>query len=437
MTNQHPEHVIVIGAGAVGLSTAWHLQRHGIGVTVLDRAGVAADSSWGNAGWLAPALTLPLPEPAVLRYGIRAIFDPASPVYVPPSADPRLLQFLLTFAAHCTPRRWESAMAAFAAVNRLALGAYDELSDGGVAEPVRTARPFLAAFATEADRQVLADEFRYASSRGAPIDHAFLTGDQARAVEPVLGEGVGAAITIEGQRFIDPPRFVNSLAAVVRARGGTIVTGFEGETIRDHGRSGVEVRDRRGAAHRADAVVIASGARLNALARPFGVRTIVQAGRGYSFSVRPERMPENPVYLPTQRVACTPLQGRFRVAGMMEFRRPDAPLDPRRVNAIVDAARPMLTGIDWDVREEEWVGSRPCTADGLPLIGGTRSPRVHVAGGHGMWGIALGPLTGRLLADQITGHPTPAVMAHFDPLRQGGIRRAPQRRVMASAGRPA
>ena len=61
----------------------------------------------------------------------------------------------------------------------------------------------------------------------------------------------------------------------------------------------------------------------------------------------------------------------------------------------------MFTGIDWDSRQEEWVGSRPCTADGLPLIGVTRSPRVHVAGGHGMWGITLGPLTGKYVADSL------------------------------------
>jgi len=105
------------------------------------------------------------------------------------------------------------------------------------------------------------------------------------------------------------------------------------------------------------------------------------------------------------------------VAGMMEFRSPDAPLDPRRVQAIVDATRPMLTGVDWTARSEEWVGSRPCTADGLPLVGATRSPRVHIAGGHGMWGVALGPLTGRMLADSMTGGPVPDVLRHFDPLR--------------------
>jgi D-amino-acid dehydrogenase len=143
----------------------------------------------------------------------------------------------------------------------------------------------------------------------------------------------------------------------------------------------------------------------------------VQAGRGYSFSVPIEHVPAGPVYLPAQRVACTPLGDRLRVAGMMEFRAPDAPLDPRRIAAITAATRPLLRGADFDARADEWVGPRPCTPDGLPLIGSTTSPRVYVAGGHGMWGMTLGPVTGQLLAEAIsTGH-QPAELAPFDPLR--------------------
>ena len=128
-------------------------------------------------------------------------------------------------------------------------------------------------------------------------------------------------------------------------------------------------------------------------------------------------MPDGPVYLPSQRVACTPLGDRLRVAGMMEFRRPEAPLDARRIQAIAEATRPFLRGADLDDRQDEWVGSRPCTADGLPLIGATRSPRVFAAGGHGMWGITLGPATGRLLAEQIVTGTTPEALAPFAPTR--------------------
>lgn len=410
---------VVVGAGIVGLSTAWFLQERGVEVTVLDRSGVAADSSWGNAGWVAPALTLPLPEPAVLRYGLRSMFKPSSPVYVPPTTDPSLLRFLLGFARHCTTRRWTSAMEVFARANRLAVDAYDTMAGGdlerAVAEPTRAADPFLAAFTSETDRSMLVDEFERARRAGGEVDYDLLDADTLHTLEPLLSEEVRVGIRIRGQRYLDPPRFVESLADSVRARGGTIVDGAEVVAVRDTG-TGIEVVVAEGEAHVADAVVLATGAWMGALARPFGVRALVQAGRGYSFSVRPPSMPKNPVYFPAQRVACTPLHDRFRVAGMMEFRRPDAPLDPRRIRAIVDATRPLLRDVDWEDRREEWVGSRPCTVDGLPLIGATRSERVFVAGGHGMWGVALGPLTGRLVAEAMTGQADP-LLRSFDPLR--------------------
>ena len=102
---------------------------------------------------------------------------------------------------------------------------------------------------------------------------------------------------------------------------------------------------------------------------------------------------------------------------MMEFRRPGDPLDPRRITAVVDAVRPFLDGVNLDDRRDEWVGSRPCTADGLPLIGPTAAPGVFVAGGHGMWGIALGPVTGQLLAQTVVKGEVPPELAPFDPLR--------------------
>ncbi|WP_277601707.1 FAD-dependent oxidoreductase [Rhodococcus sp. X156] len=414
-----PEHVVVVGAGMVGLSAAWFLQERGVRVTVLDATGVAADASWGNAGWLTPALTLPLPEPAVLRYGLRAMLRPSSPVYVPLTADPRLLRFLVGFARHCTESRWRRALAVYQQLTPLALEAYDALAEGPhpVPEPTHVADPFVAAFADVAEREVLVGELQAVQELGGKVAYDLLDREQTHALGLPLGEGVVAGLRLHGQRFLHPPRFVAALADSVRARGGEVSAGWPVRQVRETA-SGVQVRGPAGEQVSADAVVLATGARLNTLARPFGVRALVQAGRGYSFTVRTESPVDDPVYFPTQRVACTPLGGdQLRVAGMMELRRPDAPLDPRRVQAIVAATRPMLRGVDWAARTQEWVGSRPCTTDGLPLLGRTRSPRVHVAGGHGMWGVALGPASGRLLADAITGHPVPDVLGQLDPLR--------------------
>jgi D-amino-acid dehydrogenase len=411
-----PDRVAVIGAGMVGLATAWFLQEHGAEVTVLDRAGVAAGASWGNAGWLTPGIATPLPEPAVLKYGLRAAVSPSSPVYVPPSAEPNFLRFVTGFARHSTSKAWKRAMRSLVPLNDLSLASFDLLKSGGVQADTRPAEHFLAAYRSEAERVTLLEEITHIHAAGQAIEFEALTGEEARAIEPQLSERIGAAILLKGQRFVDPGSYLNALADSVRARGGKILDYAAVSQLRDTG-SHVVVTTAEGSVEQFDAAVVATGAWLGKLARPFGVRKVVQAGRGYSFSVDIDRVPDGPVYFPTQRVACTPIGDRLRVAGMMEFRKPEAPLDERRIRAIAEAVRPLLRGADLDNRRDQWVGSRPCTTDGLPLIGVTRSPRVYVAGGHGMWGITLGPVTGRLLAQTMMTGKRVEQLEPFDPMR--------------------
>ena len=411
-----PRQVAVIGAGMVGLATAWFLQEAGVQVTVYERDHVGAGASWGNAGWLTPALTAPLTEPAVLRYGLRAVLSPRSPVYLPLRADRALLRFLTGFVAHSTGRWWRRGMAAYVPLNERALEAFDTLAAGGVPAATHRAETFLACFRRERQAAGLLAELEAIRDAGQDVSFSPVTGRRARALESTLTDRVGAAVQITGQRYVHPPESVWSLALAVRYRGGQVVQGVDVTDLR-HERGGVAVISQAGQRQLHDAVVLATGAELGRLAGRFGVRQPVQAGRGYSFSVPVEQMPGGPLYFPTQRVALTPLGGRLRVAGMMEFRRPDDPLDPRRITAIVDAVRPFLTGVNLDERRNEWVGSRPCTPDGLPLLGRTASPRVFVAGGHGMWGIALGPLTGQLLAQTVLKGEAPPELAPFDPLR--------------------
>lgn len=408
--------VVIVGAGMVGLSTAWFLQERGFDVSVVDREGVAAGASWGNAGYLTPAFTLPLPETSVLRAGITGMLNPSSPVAISRHINADLMRFLASFAVNSMPSRWKRAMRIYNEINGLSLGAFDQLADT-VGEPTKPADPFLAVFPSSEARGEMTAELEKAAATGAQFDADMLDGDEARTLEPILSGDVHSAIRVHGQRFINPPAFVNALADSVRSRGGKIVDGFTVTGITDLGPDGVEVRPADGESLRADQTVIANGAWLSALAHDFGVRTPVVAGRGYSFSVWPEQMPTHPIYLPTAKSACNPLGDRFRVTGMMEFAPPDSPPRHRRIETLAGSVAHMLDGVDWTKREDEWVGPRPCTPDGLPLIGPTRSPRVHVAGGHGMWGIVLGPLTGRLLADQMSGRANPTLLRSFDPLR--------------------
>jgi D-amino-acid dehydrogenase len=397
---------VVVGAGLVGLSVAWFLQEHGEQVTVVDRSGVAAGASWGNAGWLSPGLATPLPEPAVLRYGLRALFDPGAALSVPARLDSSLWKFMLQFARNCTPARWHRAMAALSELNGGALDAYDELGRAGVTAPV-TEAPIMAAFTGRDAARPLLDEL---AAMGAPY---ILHND---ASHPTLTPRVGCVVEITGQRFIDPGDYTTALADSVIARGGTIRSGFTVARLR-HAADAIMVEPVAGEPEPADAVVLATGAWLDRLAAPYGVRRRVRAGRGYSFDVATAEPVTTPVYFPVQRVACTPYRGRLRVAGTMEFRGPDEPPRAARFESIVDSVRDLLSGVDWDSAARHWVGPRPVTVDGLPLIGATSDPRVFVAGGHGMWGITLGPVTGMLLAERIVTGKEPKAIGPFNPLR--------------------
>ncbi|HEY9266289.1 MAG TPA: FAD-dependent oxidoreductase [Mycobacterium sp.] len=407
-----PRSVIVVGAGIVGLSTAWFLQERGVEVTVVDRRGVASGASWGNAGWVSPALTIPLNQPSALAYGLRALADPTAPLHIPLRADARLLGFLARFAVHCRRSSWDRAVRANVPFNEECLEAFDVLTGNGVDVPT-TDGPITAAFTSERHAAHLLDELHRLKQAGQPVSFSHLTSEKLTAQVPLASSAIRAAISIEGQRFVDPGRFTHALAHAVVARGASIHTMDVVDVVPD--RRGVRVHPDNGAPLSADAVVLATGAWLSRLAGRW-VRTPVRAGRGYSFTVPTERPVPAPIYLPEVRVACTPYRGGLRVAGTMEFRGPDDPAVPARIEAIVASTSKLLDGLRWQERADEWVGARPVTPDGRPLIGAV-THRVYVAGGHGMWGLAHGPITGRLLAEHITTGKQPAALRAVDPLR--------------------
>ncbi len=406
-----PRSALVIGAGIVGLSTAWFLQERGVKVTVIDRTGVSAGASWGNAGWIAPALTIPLNTPSVLRYGVKALRDPNAPLHIPLEADSQLALFLMKFAVNCRRQSWRKAIEANVPLNEESVEAFDVLTANGVDAPT-TDGPITAVFRNTRRAERLVRELRHMTEAGQPIQVTALSGEALREQVPLIAPVASAGLNIHGQRFVDPGRFVRALAHSVEERGGRIqildIIGVHsvGNRINVHTSTGERLI--------ADAVVLATGAWLRRLARQ--IRVPVQAGRGYSFTVPIDRAMPCPIYLPDIRVACTPYYGKMRVSGTMEFRDPADPVATRRIGAIVASASPLLEGVRWAERSDAWVGPRPITSDGRALIGEI-SHGIFVAGGHGMWGLAHGPVTGRLLAEQITTGKQPTALRPFDPMR--------------------
>lgn len=409
-----PRTAIVVGAGIVGLSAAWFLQERGVAVTVVDRVGVAAGASWGNAGYIAPSLAIPLNEPSNVCYGLRSLPHPTAPLRVVPSINPALWGFLARFAANSRRSSWMRAVSANLPLSAECMDAYDQLVVNGVDAPV-TDSSITAIFSTAAGAETLLDELRHFQDAGQSVSATELSGAALRAQVPLASDAVVAGVRIDGQQFIVPKRFLQALGRAVIERGAELHTADVADVSDTTG--GVTVHRRSGPGLTADVAVVATGAWLSPLVRRRGVRVPVQAGRGYSFSVPVTRPVPGPVYLPEKRVACAPLDDRLHVTGTMELHSPDAPASAARIDAIAESARPLLDGAGWDQRADDWVGSRPLTPDNRPLVGQVKGNGVYVAGGHGMWGVTHGPITGRLLAEQITTGRQPVALRPLDPLR--------------------
>ncbi|MFD4636024.1 NAD(P)/FAD-dependent oxidoreductase [Lentzea sp. NPDC058436] len=414
MKSALPQRVVVVGAGAVGLSCAWFLQEHGADVTVLDRSGVGAGASWGNAGYVIPAMAAPLPEPAMLRAGVRGLLTPGSPLAVSPRVSAATLAFLAGFTRNSTGARWRRGMSALAPLGHGTIRAFDDLIAGGVTADVRE-ETLRIGFTAGESTAGLEHELNAARDLGQQGGYRTTAGHEAP-----FSHHVKQIVHVEGQRFLAPGPFLDALADSVRKRGGEIVDGAQVRSV-GFGPGGLQVDTWGGAPHRADAVVLATGTWLPELARPLGVRVPVQSGHGYSCTVAVEEPVTSAVYLPGVRVAMTPYGGRLRVTGIMEIAPPDQPFDHRRLDTVLRSIHPLIDGADWDDVRDPWIGARPLTPDGLPLIGRTKLDGVHVAGGHGMYGMTYAPVTGKLLAEQIMTGTGRRELTPFDPLRSAQV----------------
>jgi D-amino-acid dehydrogenase len=229
---------------------------------------------------------------------------------------------------------------------------------------------------------------------------------------------VAGAVYFPDDAHLIPDRFVRGLAAVAQGLGASVRTGTEvlGFTTRDGRIVSVETTRGRFAP---DAVVLAAGSWSPGIAGGLGLRLPIQPAKGYSVTYeRPPGAPRIPLLLGEARMAVTPMGDALRFGGTLELAGLDLSVNRRRVAAIERRPADYLA-LGGELRLREiWRGLRPCTPDGLPLLGRPAGlANLVVATGHAMIGVSLGPVTGKLVAQLVTGAPVSPDLGRLDPSR--------------------
>lgn len=398
-------HVLVVGGGVVGLCVAYWCARQGQQVTLVERGTEDAEGcSLANAGMVVPSHFVPLASPGVVRQALRWMGNPESPFYVKPRPSLALLDWGWKLYRAATRSSVERAAPILLDLHLKSRACYREwaASWGDAFEWVE--RGLLLLCSTEHGLSEEAALAAHAHRLGLAAE--ILTPAQAAELEPAVRMTIAGAVHFPLDSHLTPARLMTALrkelhAAGVQVRYGTPVLGWRAR--RDHVDA---VRTAQGDLT-ADQFVVCAGVWSAELVRSLGLKLPLQAGKGYSFTLdRPPLMPRTCAILSEARVAITPMGGALRVGGTMELGGIDETIDPVRLRGIANSVARYYPDLmpshfaDATVRS----GLRPCPPDGLPYIGRFRRfDNLSAATGHAMMGVSLAPITGKLVAELLSG----------------------------------
>jgi len=407
--------ITVIGAGIVGVTAALALQTGGHRVTLIDRTGVAAETSRGNAGAFAFSDVEPLAAPGIMRRAPRWLLDPLGPLSIRPAYALKIAPWMWRFWRASRPRHHAAAIAAQASLMALSRAALDRLIPRVAGEARMRRAGQLQLYDSAASFRASLPAWEARSTHGIPFDLLDSAGALAE-VQPGLSPRFGhGAYTPTWMNTVDPARWTEHLAHAFTDAGGRIETA-DVRALRQTG-DGVEIGTDTGPRHAAQ-VVVAAGAWSHRLAATLGDRIPLETERGYnttyptaSFDLRTH------VTFADHGFVVSRIGDGLRVGGAVELGGLDLPPNMRRAETLVQKAAAFLPGFD-PTGGTPWMGFRPSLPDSLPVIG--RAPhadRVIYAFGHGHLGLTQSAGTAELVA-ALAAHRDPAIpLAPFAPTR--------------------
>lgn len=408
--------VVVVGGGAIGVAITLELLKRGAKVTLIERGDhLASGCSYGTAGLVCPSHAAPLATPATLWQGVRWMWKRDSPFYLRPR--PAILPWLLRFALAATPKRARAATRLLKALSTAGLDMHARYAESGI-ETGFTRNGVLYVYETPTGFEAACREAAGREQGGSPPRLQILQAEEARELEPGLEAAVVGAVYARDEAHLDGKRFVDAVGDASGALGAVIRTGVEVRGLKRDGRRITAIETSSGSIT-PQTVVLAAGVWTRLLARQLDIQIPLEGGKGYHIDLEPSRSdPQVPVYLQETRVIATPLGRCLRLSGTLELAGLDASIDQVRIKAIRTAAMRSVKGLAHRRTLGIWGGLRPCSADGLPIIGRPLNfDNLILATGHGMTGLAMAPITGHLVTQLLFGDQPSHDLEPFSPNR--------------------
>ncbi|SDT16028.1 D-amino acid dehydrogenase small subunit [Halopseudomonas xinjiangensis] len=405
-------HVMILGSGVIGVTSAWYLAKAGHQITVIDRQpGPALETSFGNAGMISPGYSAPWAAPGVPLKAIKWMAAKHAPLAIRPTSDPDQYRWMARMLANCTEARYavnKERMMRLAEYSRDCL--VELRRDSGVDYEHRQLGT-LQLFRTQKQLDAATKDIAVLERCGVP----YRLLDRAGCIEAEPGlaasaERIVGGLQLPGDETGDCHLFTTRLATQCQALGVEFRFNCEIQGLLSDGEgiTGVRLSDE---VLRADSYVLALGSYSPQWLRPLGIDLPVYPVKGYSLTlpvIDSDRAPVSTIMDETYKVAVTRFADRIRVGGMAELAGFDTALRDQRRATLEMVVGDLFPGAGDASQASFWTGFRPMTPDGTPVIGASTLHNLYLNTGHGTLGWTMSCGSGQLLADLISGH-TPAI----------------------------
>ena len=407
--------VIILGGGIIGVSAALEMARSGHSVTVLEKGQVGHGCSFGNAGWLTPCFAFPLPMPGMFLKATKWLLQPSSPLYIKPEPSALLAQWMFRFLRSMNPEQASRSIEALVKLSQLSLQKYEELArhaDFGFQK-----KGLLMLAQTEKGLNSVTEDSKAVARWGVPGSR--LHRDQVLELEPNLKGQFYGGVYYPEEAHAEPLKIVQAMAAEAKKLGVQFIENCTFESLKSGKQGRIEAVQTSQGDFSADLFVLATGSWSQALGQAIDLKIPILGGKGYSMRTpRKENHPKIPVMILEKKIAITPHRDELSIAGTLELVDQDFSISQNRVRGIVEGARQHLHLSEDFPQGEPWRGLRPCTPDGVPMVGyHPRKSNLILACGHQMLGLQTGFGTGTLVAKLAANQELEACYSVFNPGR--------------------